>query len=56
MSYKWYGDMQYQRARANSSPVCNCCGGRRIRERRRWPLPQDPGYVGAVCPECDVAP
>lgn len=49
----WYGDLSHQRAEANRSKICNCCGGRVVREQRPWPKPDDPDYRGAVCPTCD---
>lgn len=49
-----YANMEYQRKDANRSKTCNLCGGKRIREMRPWPKPNDAYYRGAVCPKCDV--
>jgi hypothetical protein len=40
----------------NRSRNCHLCGGSRIREQRSSPKPDDPHYVVAVCPTCDLTP
>lgn len=44
-----------RRLYVNRSRNCHLCGGRRIREQRSSPKPDDPDYKVAVCPTCDQA-
>lgn len=40
--------------RANRSRDCNCCKRRAYRVQVAWPKPDDPDYLGALCPTCDM--
>lgn len=40
--------------RANRSRDCSLCKRRNYRVQVRWPKPDDPDYLGALCPTCDM--
>jgi hypothetical protein len=40
----------------NRSRDCHLCNGRRVREQRPSPKPDDPHYKVAVCLHCDLTP
>lgn len=40
--------------RCNRSRDCNLCKRRGYRVQVAWPKKDDPDYLGALCPTCDM--
>lgn len=43
----------YDRMHCNRSKWCNCCG-EKIRVQKKSPSGNDPDFLIAICPKCDV--